>query len=240
MLHSPPEVSRWNAPAATYPANSVLGSSPFNLPASIAFDATSNSGTNSAVSSVTWAQTCGASTNLLIVGDSHDTSGQNDYTVSSVTYNGSSLTFVRSDVNTASTKGRTSIFFMYAPTTGSPKNIVVTYGGTIYYASPGAVSLAGAAQSGQPDAHNGTNNTTGDPSVAVVTVANNSWVFSVVSSFIGGTGLSACGQTQRWLTLGYFGGSDTNGPVTPAGSQTMSWTSDGTFSWAILPPTSNR
>jgi rhodanese-related sulfurtransferase len=75
------------------------------------------------------------------------------------------------------------------------------------------------------------------PSVNLNTIADNSWVFSVAQ---GGGGSVVTGNTQRWNVLesnaGIYSpgaGSDTNAPVHPAGSQTMSWTQNIIGPWAI-------
>jgi hypothetical protein len=212
--------------------SSAVPQEPIGLPNGdgIGYDATSNSGKVGDVSSYAWNHTCGATANLLVFGDSHVST--TDRTVAVVTYNAAALTLVRSDINAAY---RTTIYYMVAPTTGSAKTVSVTYSGTLsHFGVGGVVSYSGAKQTGQPDAHNGANSATGNPSVSVTTVADNSWVFSVVSARYSST----CDNTQRWnvpLSGADFpcGGSDTNAPKTPAGAQTMSWAQSTSSYWAI-------
>jgi predicted transcriptional regulator len=199
---------------------------PHNLPHSIAFDATSKTGELDNVSSYAWSHTCGATANLLVLGHSSYTYGQ----VSGVTYNGTSLTKVREDEG--SSYNITAIWFMCAPTTGSAKSVFVTLKNNAYCGVGGVVSYSGAAQSGQPDANNGATGNSSTATVNVTTIADNCWVFSVVNLFYTAT----CNNTARWNFADSQGlsegGSDTNAPVTPAGSQTMSWVHDSIF-WAI-------
>jgi hypothetical protein len=196
---------------------------------SIALDATSTSGSQSSISSYSWSHTCTGSSGLLAIGDSHY--GTLDRTITGITYNSVAMTAIRSDVG--GTASRSTIYYMVAPSSGV-NTIAVTYSGSVLYGAGSAVSYTGAAQTGQPDANNGASGTIATTiSVSVTTVANNSWVFSNTNSY---NALSACGNTQRQNvaagTFCYGGVSDTNAPKTPAGSQTMSWTTSA-GQWAI-------
>jgi len=203
---------------------------------SIGFDATSNSGVKLNVSSYSFSHTSGATANLLVFGDGHYSTNDATRVVNSVTYNGVAMTYVRSDADTDYV-GRSTIFFMYAPTTGSAKTVAVTYSTTVSWAGSGVVSYSGAKQSGQPDNHNGAASTTGSTaSVTVNTVADNSWVFDVASIYYNGEQTITSQNTFRFNTgLGYntAAGADTGGPKTPAGAQLMSWTWPTPYYWAI-------
>ena len=100
------------------------------------------------------------------------------------------------------------------------------------------VSYTGAQSSSTADSHNGGNGTgTGSQSVDITTVADNCWVFSVLSQ-AGSTNNPTAGNTSRWeANVGAFAdsaGEDTNGPKTPAGIQAMSWTvAAGSQNWTI-------
>jgi len=193
---------------------------------SIGFDATSNTGDLDAVTSYSWNHTCGASANLLAFGDSHRLGSA---TVSTVEYNAVAMTYIRTDTN--GTYARTTIYYLLAPTTGSAKSVAVTLSSNPSRVAGGVVSYSGARQSGQPDAHNGANGANGNKTVAVVTIVDNCWVFDAVVDMWGAL---ACGNTERWniATNQGRGGSDTNAPKTPPGSQTMVWTGGGA-EWAI-------
>jgi len=204
---------------------------PHNEPHSIAFDATSNSGLKSSVSSYSWSHTTGSgSDRLLVVGHSH-LYGQ-DRTVSSITYNGNAMTLVRTDFRSAIGHPRSALYYLVAPDTGS-KTVAVTLSGSISFCAGGAITYTGAAQTGQPDADNGATGDSSSPSVAVTTTEDNCWVVSVLATIQSITG---CANTQRWnisTMFSYgFGGSD-EGPVSPAGEQSMSWSLYGNMAWAI-------
>jgi len=198
---------------------------------SIGYDNTSNSGAIGAVSSYSFSHTCGAQANLLVFGDGHNASSSRD--VTSVTYDGSSLLKIRGD-GSVGTGLWTSVWYLLSPTVGSSKTVSVNYNGTISSGAGGVVSYSGAKAYSQPDANNGTwSNSGGNPTINVTTVADNSWVFSVA---IGGAfGTMTPADTQRWKFTDsdsyVTGGSDTNGPVTPAGSKTMTWTVSGGGNW---------
>ncbi len=198
---------------------------------SIGFDATSASAEYFNISSYSWNHTCGASANLLVFGDAHYMAAV-DQTVTAASYNSVAMTYVRSDYYDPYGTGkiRTTIYRLLAPATGSAKSVAVTLSGTISGdGCGGVVSYSGAKQSGQPDAHNGATGKSTTASVIVTTVADNCWVFSVVRAQAALT----CGNTQRWLVNTVDGGSDTNAPKTPAGTQTMSWTPASSAEWVI-------
>ncbi len=207
---------------------------------SIALDVASNSGWKGAVSSYSWSHTCTGSNLLLAVGDAHKSGESTDKTVTGITYNGDALTYIRSDVKTIAwtSSHRTTIYYMVAPDTGGSYTIAVTYSGTIANAGGGgAVSYTGAKQTGQPDAHNGAvGGSNKTATVNVTTVADNSWVFAVMTE--SSLEDSTPNNTQRWeiSSSGVYisWGQDTNGPKTPAGSVTSSWTwVNANAVWAI-------
>ncbi len=196
-------------------------------PNSIAFDAASNSGKKTAVSSYSWSHTCTGGNRLLVVGDGHSSSA--DRTVTGITYNSDPMASVRSDLGEeGSLNFRSTLYYLIAPDTGS-NTVAVTLSDTIGQAAGGAISYTGAKQSSQPDAHNGGKADSTTPTINVTTSADNSWVVSTVVGYVAGSGQTfTCDNSERWsvnIDSSYraAGGSDTNGPKTPAGSQTMSW-----------------
>jgi hypothetical protein len=217
-----PQPSRTEEVTELPPEEPILPSQPAH---SIAFDATSNSGQYSNVSSYSWSHTCTGTNLLLAFGDSHYSS--TDYTVTGVTYNSVALTYIRSDF---AGSRRSTIYYLIAPATGA-HTVAVTLSGTVYTGCGGVVSYTGAKQSGQPDAHNGAGDVSDNPYVSVTTVADNCWVFDVVGA---GAQILWSYNTERWKAyLTGYGGADTNGPKTPPGSQTMSWALNAEGWWAI-------
>lgn len=196
---------------------------------SVAFDATSNSGAKSSVSSYSWSHTCTGDNLLLAFGDSESQSGVGSPAgVTTVTYNAVNLTYIRTD---ARNYVRSTIYYLIAPDAGA-HTVAVTLAGTVAIVVGGVVSYTGAKQSGQPDAHNGANNNNASATVSVTTIADNCWVFDAVAARYDWS-ISTCDNTQRWQVNRNAGGSDTNAPKTPAGAQAMSWTLSGTDNWAI-------
>ncbi len=193
--------------------------------------ASSANGGGTAVSSLTWAHTCGASANLLRVGVSlRNGSSQ---TVTGITYNGVALTFVGAIAN--GTTVRSEFWKLAAPTTGSSQNIVVTL-------SAAALVIAGA------ESYNGADSVLGAAVTAVgagtaPSVVASSATGEIVadtltcSSGAGRTITVGAGQTQRWnLQTGTSGADEISGGSTEAGaaSVTMSWTISSSETWAII------
>jgi len=214
-------------------ATSAIPAEPIGLPNGdgIGFDATSNSGDLGATSSYSWSHTCGASANFLIFGESHYWGI--DATVSTVTYNGVGMTHASGADEVFFESPyylRSTIFYLYAPATGSAYTVSVTFSST-QNGRGGVCSYSGVKQSGQPDAIATNYGNSGSPTLNITTVADNCWVFAV--AYANNTAGTTCNNTSRWsISYGRFVGSDTNGVVHPAGSQTMSWTA--TPDWFVI------
>ena len=199
----------------------------------IAFDTTTNSTHKVSVSSYSWSHEATGSNLILVVGDSHVGSG---VTVTGITFNSDALTFIRSD---AEGNYRSTIYYRIAPDTGGSFTVEVTLSGTASSAVAGAVSYTGVAQTGQPDGSDGEVGNVGPTAaVNVTTVADNTWVFSVI--VIDNETFLNSDETERWkfdggdASNGGKGGSDTNGPKTPAGIHTMTWTFQASgIDWSI-------
>jgi len=204
---------------------------PRNEPHSIALDAVSNSGTKSSISSYSWDHECSGNNRLLVVGNSWAGSGFGTSTTS-ITFNGDALTAIRSDDIQLYPKYSTALYYRIAPDTGGAYTVAVTFSGTTDDAVGGAISYTGADQENQPDAHNGNATThTKVGTVDVTTIVDNCWVVAVlVRTPEEGDPIS--GNTERWK-VGTYAGSDTGGPKTPAGAQTMSWSWTNDGNWAI-------
>ena len=202
--------------------------------ASIAFDAASSSSGDN-VTNLTWAHTVTAlgSNRILIVG----VSIRGIDAVSTVTYAGTPLTLVGAQNETTNDNARVEIWRLVAPATGA-NNIVVDFGaGNNTRFVGGAVSLTGVDQTTPIDAaFAGAFGNILTPSVTVTTVTNNAWVIDTLAARNAPTAIVGAGQTQRWNTsiaTRITGAGSTEGPKTPAGAVTMSWTLSAARDWAI-------
>jgi hypothetical protein len=197
----------------------------------ISLDATASS-TSQTSSPITWNHTCTGSNVLLIVSVHLTNAGLTPPTADSVTYNGVSMNKVRSDANsTGSHVSETSIWFLHAPATGTNQvSVNCTFNGISPTACGNSVSYTGAQQSDTADAvTGGTGSGNADQTLSLNTVSDNCWVVSAAT--LSGAGSMAADETQRGLVTlsitGIGGLEDTNAAVSPAGNQTMGWTTSG-------------
>jgi hypothetical protein len=195
---------------------------------SIGFVAGVTTGVIPGVSSFSFNVTVDASANILVLAESHFSSGT-DRTITSATYNGVALTYDHTDMNNGGDNNRSAIYHLMSPPTGVSHALVITYSGTISQGAAIALTYSGVKVSAI-DGTNGTNGVGTAPSYTITTVAYGCWVISAVSV---DSIVSTCGNYQRYNTPKTFGASDTNGPKTPAGNQTMSWTQQSSSPWAI-------
>jgi hypothetical protein len=160
---------------------------------------------------------------------------------STVTWNGVSMTKAATQkYDTATPYLGVSLWYIIAPADGVT-SIVATWTGTIDTGGAIASFFTGAKQSGIPDASNGAQDVSASgtsPSVNVTTVADNSWVIDCVYDKVSPTLTVGGGQTQI-AQLAPNGGGDSaassyEGPKTPAGSVTMSWTASAGDDWATI------
>ena len=203
--------------------------------ATIAFDAASSSNLGDNVTNLTWAHTVTAlgSNRILVVGVS--IRGTN--AVSTVTYAGTPLTLVGAQNETTNDNARVEIWQIVAPATGA-NNIVVDFGvGNNTRFVVGAVSLTGVDQTTPIDAaFAGDFGNSLTPTVAITTVTNNAWVIDTLAARNAPVATVGADQTQRWNTsiaTRITGAGSTEGPKTPAGTVTMSWTLSVARDWAI-------
>lgn len=198
----------------------------------IQFDAASNSGYQAASSSYSWSHTCTGSDRYLVVGVAMLSLAQ---TVSSITYNSVNLTLLGTK-SSISGAARVELWGLVAPATGS-NTIAVTLSGSIASAAD-ATSLTGVHQTSPTEGFNSaqaTNVGAADATVDVTTVADNDWAIDIVATDDTAITVGA-GQTQRGNVTGVGGSGamSTEGPKTPAGTVTMSWTDVGALAtWAI-------
>jgi hypothetical protein len=198
----------------------------------IAFDAASNSGYQAASASYTWNHTCSGNNRELIVGIAMFSLAQ---TVSSITYNGVALSLigVKSSVSGAC---RIELWGLVNPDTGT--NVIsVTLTGAINSIGC-ASSYTGVHQTSPTEAFNSAQATNGgaaDATVDVTTVADNDWCVDIVATDDTAITVGA-GQGQRAnvTSVAGSGAMSDEGPKTPAGAVTMSWTDVGAgATWAI-------
>lgn len=205
----------------------------YTIPATgIAFDAASNSGEQLAQSTYSWNHTCTGSDRYLTVKIGMLSLAQ---TVSGITYNSVPMTFLGAQ-NSVSGAARIELWGLVAPSTGS-NSIAVTITGAINSGGV-AASYTGVHQTSPTEGFNSaqaTNVGAADATVNVTTVADNDWVVDAVVTDDTTITVGA-GQTQRNNISGTVGATadSDEGPKTPAGSVTMSWTGIGALAtWSI-------
>lgn len=196
----------------------------------LAYDNSASSAA-AANTSLTYSHTTAGSNRILVVGVALEITGA--ITVTSVTYAGVPMSFIRARSNTsAAPDKRVELFWLPNPATGA-NDVVVTTSATADIQA-GSISLTGAMLTGQPDASNDAIGASTAPSVAVVTIEDNDWVIDVQTGE-GTTNTAGAGQTERWsqTTGGFESSGSHEGPKTPAGSVTMSWSTSDDDEWAI-------
>lgn len=192
----------------------------------IAFDAASNGGAfASHLNTLSWNHTCTGSNLLLVVGVCLTDSGSDP----TATYNGVSMTKIASQTGSGS-GDRVILFYLINPATGT-HSVTITETGTLV-SSGGGISLTGVKQSAQPDA-SGTTGGNPAPSLAVTSVADNSWYVDIAGIGLAGSavnfntpvpGLQKVNVNNTVATFGWALAMQVYGPKTPAGSTTLSWT----------------
>jgi len=196
----------------------------------IVFDAAST-GTAGIASSLTFAHTTGSGNKrFLVVGVAY----QDTTSVSSITYNGTSLTFV----NRASQSSTTSELWYLANPSSGANNVVITMSGTTAYPTGSAITFTGVAQTSLVDSSNTATGNDTAPTVTTTTTRDNSWVVDCVAvqTNTGDITLTVgAGQTQR--TNHSNSSQERQGTstetTTTAGAVTMSWSLSATRRWSI-------
>lgn len=157
---------------------------------------------------------------ILFVGISNSGSGSDG--VTAITYNGVALTKIASAIHSGS--GSAALWYLVNPASGA-NNVVVSapFTGLEVFAA----SYSGANQSGQPDAYASDATSTaagGDGGIytispAVTTVADNDWL--ITAAYVIGTWIVGGNSTVRGVSAGSDGELVDRGPITPAGSSTL-------------------
>ncbi len=211
----------------------------------LAFDAEANSGAKDSVSSVSYSHTCTGSNLILLV--CCTVASANSFVVSTVKYNGVSLTLGKNE-NTTSGLNHTSIYYLVNPATGA-HTVAVTYTGSIDAGAVTSISLTGAAQSSPIDATGSAEDTvgTGTTTANITTATANAWLIDSYFDNPGGALGSASvgsGQTSRSnipdSVVGVVSGSSTKATTT-VGAYSTTWTDtssspDGILSVVAIKP----
>lgn len=193
----------------------------------VVFDAASTSTYEAALSTYNWNHTIADHPNrILVVGVSIFLTGS----VTSVTYNGVNLTFLRSD--TGGTY-RSELWYLFAPAIGT--NSVVVSLNTSLTSIANAQSYFNTHQK-SIDANNGANGTNTPASGSVTAVAANTTVVGNLAAKSASGITSASGQNSRTISSGALGtaASDDFGDVAASSSKTFTWNGLGvTDNWAV-------
>lgn len=192
----------------------------------IAYDSSAQGTATS--TSLTFAHTCTGSNLLLWVFVlTSSTAGDK---ITGITYNGSAMTRVTGATSIDFVSGQSFYtYYIVAPSTGA-NNVVVSAGSSveIYAVSQ---SYTGCSQTGVPD---GSNKTTSGGTISITTTADNCWLAGGGRNVSSGGLTASTGSTTRQDITGIFTVGDSNGPKTPAGSNSMAWTPDNANTKLIM------
>lgn len=183
-----------------------------------------------AISSLTFSHDSSGTDRLLLVGVSFNPN--QGETVSSVTYNGTALSFVGSA--THSNDARIEIWQLVAPDTGT-HDVVVTFSAELQYgAVAGAQTFTGVHQTTPLGTFVGANDISAGPATVDVSSASNELVFDTVACETCTSLTAGAGQTERW-NLSWADGSVMGAASTEPGASTvtMSWNLGSSDYWAI-------
>jgi hypothetical protein len=193
-----------------------------------AVDAVSDDTT--AVDTFTVSHTTSGTDRMMLVGVSFDPN--NDEVVSSVTYNGTCLSFVGSA--TYSNDARVEIWQLVAPDTGA-HDVVITFDKKLSYgAVAGIMTFTGVHQTTPLGSFAGASGSSAGPATVDVSSATNELVFDTVSCETCASLTVGGGQTEYWnLSQAeyYAMGAGSTEPGAP--TVTMSWTLGSADYWAI-------
>ncbi len=219
------------------------------LAAPVTYEGSSPTGTTATGSSITFSHTSGTSANrLLLVGISWNC-GSTPRTISSVAWNGTALTEVKTQLtDTTSDPRYSAVYKLVNPASGVTGNVVVTFsGGVTNGAIAGAANFANVDQTtplasivGAASANNSGTAVTVDVTGLLGTELVFDNVFMGVSSDT--TTLTAgSGQTQRWFVRGYTSSATSFNTMAGASTEqatgstvTMSWTASASAWWATV------
>jgi alpha-L-rhamnosidase len=211
-----------NASATTYPAGGII------------FDSNSSNYASNEGNTVSWSHTIGSDPNrVLVVGVAAEDPCVNDLVVSSVKFNGVSMTFVPSSSITvgSTTRMKTDLYYLLdgnLPAAGT-YTVTVTYAGQVDNRNGGAVSLAYVKQQAPEAVITNSNSNSGTISTNITTLTNGAWVVDVVGSGNPGSfTTTASGMVERWdVSADSSCGAASTRAVSTAGTVTLSWSGPG-------------
>lgn len=191
--------------------------------AQIAFNSSPNQASCGSGTSCTISYTVGSGTNRLLLA----TAGVN-YTnpadeISGCTYNGIAMNKI---VGVVVAERWVDGFWLLNPASGS-HNLVCSFTFSEPFSAIEAADYTGVAQSGQPDNSTTNSGVSTALTTSLTTVADNCWTFFFgAKDYDGNTWLAGSGSTLRGYenTYSSFALFDSNGPVHPAGSKSMTIT----------------
>jgi hypothetical protein len=201
------------------PSSSVVTSS-------IAFDAVASNTQliSSSPSTATWTHTCSGTNRLLIVSSGYDANQLEHLT--SVTYNGISLTKIITVGLSPSNDYGLELWYLVNPPAGS-FTVSITWNTFTLFSSAASLSFTGVNQT-TPIGN--FNSTASNNSLTETTSVNNAWIVDMVFADASTSPrMPNSGQTLQWSFLNntrgtWFAGS-TSGPFTPAGNYTTGYSS---------------
>ena len=189
--------------------------------AAIGFDAASDID-GATGTSLTIAHTTSGVNRLLLVGVQNG----NEVTanLTGITYNGVAMTEQDTEMHKTGNYF-THLFYLIAPDTGT-NNIVISFAASTPGAWANNASYTGVAQTGFPDAASTTAKVATSVNHSVTTIADNAWT-AMYGTTDGVNITTATDGTLRGTGRGGGAIGDSNAPITPPGSDTLTFNSDG-------------
>lgn len=193
----------------------------------IALDNTTTSGNNKTSNSASWNHTVATDGVLFVVVSSRNSTDANR-PVTSITYNGASLTKACSIQNNSYDLG-SEIWYITNPTTGSSASITVNMTGSGNLWAAAASSFTGVNTTNAIGTSNSTSASSTSISTSITPSQSNSWIIDAVYSK--NDGAITPNRTQRSNqavnSSGDHVGHSTTGPVSSSTPMSWSWSSSG-------------
>jgi len=212
---------------------SLLSSMINEADAAIAAGDTSG-GTALGTDSLTFAHDVSGSDTIIIVGTASLDSNDANRPITGVTYNSDALIEIDQIDQGGGTSEAVGQFYRLAPDAGT-HNVVITATGSLNGLMGGAITLTGAAQQ-EYEAKTTGNGNSDSPSISVTTITDNAWVVDAlgceanVSSEGAGQTIIYQEEPETYRT----GAGSYEGPKTPAGGVTMSWSINYGSRWNMI------
>ena len=220
-------------------AESAMSFQPAGTAETIQIDTVCRGGQAASASSITFSCTVGSGSNrVLVVSAGGRDATQANLTIDSVTWNGTSLTNIRSDVWNASTFARSELWYIKAPASGT-FNIIVTWHGSSAFVVANATAFTGVDQTNPIDANGGTgttSSTNASISASVTTVAANDML--ITSSWLKDGSIISNGTNQINQSWDYITSPDDTifmqtKRTTTAGSYSITYTTVNADGYAV-------